>query len=188
MNIGGGRSYFFEKFENLRFNIRRWLGNWQLQSTSQRVWNYRRRIEYLMMPNSSKPAPSYIDHKQSSITIVLAKGSRKTGSRTPERSAGKINSRSRARTTSSEEAIKAGEKIALAAFSSGLKLAAAFGTVAAKTAGLALESLASGADKFSELVKEEALRSYDGRPSNPGLKHSQAKKSTRAKTRKRPSH
>ena len=48
----------------------------------------------------------------------------------------------------------------MAAFASGLKLAAAFGTVAAKTAGLALQSLASGADKFSELVKEEALRSY----------------------------
>ena len=47
----------------------------------------------------------------------------------------------------------------MAAFASGLKLAAAFGTVAAKTAGLALQSLASGADKFSELVKEEALRS-----------------------------
>ena len=50
----------------------------------------------------------------------------------------------------------------MAAFSSGLKLAAAFGTVAAKTAGLALASLASGADKFSELVREEALRSYNG--------------------------
>lgn len=61
---------------------------------------------------------------------------------------------------SSEEAIRAGEQIAMAAFSSGLKLAAAFGTVAAKTAGLALASLASGADKFSELVKEEARRSY----------------------------
>jgi hypothetical protein len=61
---------------------------------------------------------------------------------------------------SSEEAIKAGEQIAMAAFASGLKLAAAFGTVAAKTAGLALASLASGADKFSELVKEEARRSY----------------------------
>jgi hypothetical protein len=62
---------------------------------------------------------------------------------------------------SSEEAIKAGEQIAMAAFASGLKLAAAFGTVAAKTAGLALASLASGADKFSELVKEEARRSYN---------------------------
>jgi hypothetical protein len=61
---------------------------------------------------------------------------------------------------SSEEAIKAGEQIAMAAFASGLKLAAAFGTVAAKTAGLALTSLATGADKFSELVKEEAMRSY----------------------------
>jgi hypothetical protein len=48
----------------------------------------------------------------------------------------------------------------MAAFASGLKLAAAFGTVAAKTAGFALASMASGADKFSELVKEEALRSY----------------------------
>jgi hypothetical protein len=62
---------------------------------------------------------------------------------------------------SSEEAIRAGEQIAMAAFASGLKLAAAFGTVAAKTAGLALASLASGADKFSELVKEEALRQRD---------------------------
>jgi hypothetical protein len=67
------------------------------------------------------------------------------------------------RQVSSEEAIKAGEQIAMAAFSSGLKLAAAFGTVAAKTAGLALASLASGADKFSELVKEEAGRSYKTR-------------------------
>jgi hypothetical protein len=47
----------------------------------------------------------------------------------------------------------------MTAFASGLKLAAAFGTVAAKTAGLAFASLATGADKFSELVKEEALRS-----------------------------
>jgi len=61
---------------------------------------------------------------------------------------------------SSEEAIRAGEQIAMAAFASGLKLAAAFGTVAAKTAGLAFSSLATGADKFSQLVKEEALRSY----------------------------
>jgi len=67
---------------------------------------------------------------------------------------------------SSEEAIKAGEQIAMAAFASSLKLAAAFGTAAAKTAGLALASLASGADKFSELVKEEALGSHDGRSRN----------------------
>ncbi len=64
---------------------------------------------------------------------------------------------------SSEDAIKAGEQIAMAAFASSLKLAAAFGTAAAKTAGLALASLATGADKFSKLVKEEALRSNDGR-------------------------
>jgi len=64
---------------------------------------------------------------------------------------------------SSEDAIKAGEQIAMAAFASSLKLAAAFGTAAAKTAGLALASLASGADKFSKLVKEEAMRSNNGR-------------------------
>src|SRR2546422_10254000 len=61
------------------------------------------------------------------------------------------------------DAIKAAEQVALSAFGSGLKLAAAFATVAAKTTGLALASLATGADKFSELVKEEALRSYNGR-------------------------
>lgn len=54
----------------------------------------------------------------------------------------------------------------MAAFASGLKLAAAFGTVAAKTAGLAFESLATGADKFSELVKKEAIRSYSAKPTD----------------------
>lgn len=47
----------------------------------------------------------------------------------------------------------------MTAFSSGLRLAAAFGTAAAKTASLALASLATGADKFSDLVKKEALQS-----------------------------
>ena len=59
----------------------------------------------------------------------------------------------------SREAIKAAEQVALAAFSSGLRLAAAFGSVAAKTTSMALASLATGADKFSELVKKEALSS-----------------------------
>jgi hypothetical protein len=59
----------------------------------------------------------------------------------------------------SKESIKAAEDLALAAFASGLKLAAAFGSVAAKTTSLALASIATGADKFSELVKQEALRS-----------------------------
>jgi len=67
---------------------------------------------------------------------------------------------------SSEDAIKAGEQIAMAAFASSLKLAAAFGTAAAKTAGLALASLATGADKFSRLVQEEALRSNKRRSKN----------------------
>ncbi|MBO0888002.1 hypothetical protein J2P12_02770 [Candidatus Bathyarchaeota archaeon] len=87
----------------------------------------------------------------------------------------------------SEEAIKAGEQIALAAFASGLKLAAAFGTVAAKTAGLALASLASGADKFSELIKEEALRAYgsnlDGQPQTANSANSNK---TNSRRRKRP--
>jgi len=59
----------------------------------------------------------------------------------------------------SKDSIKAAEDLALSAFASGLKLAAAFGTVAAKTTSLALASIATGADKFSELVKQEALRS-----------------------------
>ncbi|OLE89764.1 MAG: hypothetical protein AUF79_11510 [Crenarchaeota archaeon 13_1_20CM_2_51_8] len=63
-------------------------------------------------------------------------------------------------TSPSKESIKAAEDLALAAFASGLKLAAAFGTVAAKTTSLALASIATGADKFSELVKQEALKSH----------------------------
>jgi len=48
------------------------------------------------------------------------------------------------------------EEAAFAALGSGLRIAAALSTVAAKTASFALASLASGADKFAELVKEEA--------------------------------
>ncbi len=59
----------------------------------------------------------------------------------------------------SADAIRAAEQMALAAFGSGLKLAAAFGTAAAKTTSLALASLATGADKFSDLVKKETLAS-----------------------------
>jgi hypothetical protein len=69
------------------------------------------------------------------------------------------NSQGNSETSPSKESIKAAEDLALAAFASGLKLAAAFGTVAAKTTSLALASIATGADKFSELVKKEALRS-----------------------------
>src|SRR5437867_11776020 len=69
------------------------------------------------------------------------------------------NSRSNREISPSKESIKAAEDLALAAFASGLKLAAAFGTVAAKTTSLALASIATGADKFSELVKQEALKS-----------------------------
>ena len=86
------------------------------------------------------------------------------------------------RRASSEEAIKAGEQIAMAAFASGLKLAAAFGTAAAKTAGLALASLATGADKFSKLVKEEAMRSYDERSKISTESNSTPRKPTRARS------
>jgi hypothetical protein len=87
---------------------------------------------------------------------------------------------------SSEDAIKAGEQIAMAAFASSLKLAAAFGTAAAKTAGLALASLASGADKFSKLVKEEAMRSNEGRSrisAESGSNNRRARRRSPGKTR-----
>ncbi|OLC63267.1 hypothetical protein AUH73_02685 [archaeon 13_1_40CM_4_53_4] len=93
----------------------------------------------------------------------MPKSSRSTAIRNSKKTLPKRDPPTTDQRVSSEEAIRAGEQIAMAAFASGLKLAAAFGTVAAKTAGLAFASLASGADKFSELVKEEALRSYNGR-------------------------
>ena len=73
----------------------------------------------------------------------------------------------------------------MAAFASGLKLAAAFGTVAAKTAGLALASLATGADKFSELVKEEALRSYKSQYDGRGVSSIQTSHGSPAKTKRK---
>jgi hypothetical protein len=83
--------------------------------------------------------------------------SRKVATKTRSRSDN--NSQGNLERSPSKESIKAAEDLALAAFASGLKLAAAFGTVAAKTTSLALASIATGADKFSELVKQEALRS-----------------------------
>jgi len=83
--------------------------------------------------------------------------SRKVATKTRSRS--NNNSQGNREISPSKESIKAAEDLALAAFASGLKLAAAFGTVAAKTTSLALASIATGADRFSELVKQEALRS-----------------------------
>jgi len=83
--------------------------------------------------------------------------SRKVATKTRSRS--NNNSQGNREVSPSKESIKAAEDLALAAFASGLKLAAAFGTVAAKTTSLALASIATGADRFSELVKQEALRS-----------------------------
>lgn len=63
---------------------------------------------------------------------------------------------SRKQELTAEEASRMAEEAAFAALGSGLRIAAALGTVAAKTASFALASLASGADKFAELIKEEA--------------------------------
>jgi hypothetical protein len=98
--------------------------------------------------------------------------SRRTSSK-PGRS---VRSGIRASEDRSGDAIKAAEQVALSAFGSGLKLAAAFGTVAAKTTSLALTSLATGADKFSELVKKEALVS-SRKSSTAGRGQSQTKRS-----------
>src|SRR5712664_4497322 len=89
----------------------------------------------------------------------------------------------------SKESIKAAEDLALAAFASGLKLAAAFGTVAAKTASLALASIATGADKFSELVKQEALRSQraNARKTSPKQRRMNGNKRTMRRESKRES-
>jgi len=87
------------------------------------------------------------------------------------------NSQGNRENSPSKDSIKAGEELALAAFASGLKLAAAFGTVAAKTTSLALASIATGADKFAELIKQEALKSQktnsqrtDRKPGTRGAK------------------
>src|SRR2546428_886570 len=89
--------------------------------------------------------------------LVSRRKSRKVATRTRIRSTN--DSHGNRETSPSKDSIKAAEDLALAAFASGLKLAAAFGTVAAKTTSLAFASIATGADKFSELVKREALKS-----------------------------
>jgi len=89
--------------------------------------------------------------------LLARRKSRKVATRTRSRS--NSDSQSNREISPSKDSIKAAEDLALAAFASGLKLAAAFGTVAAKTTSLALASIATGADKFSELVKQEALKS-----------------------------
>ena len=89
--------------------------------------------------------------------MLAPRKSRKVAPRT--RSRPNSNSQGNREISLSKDSIKAAEDLALAAFASGLKLAAAFGTVAAKTTSFALASIATGADKFSELVKQEALKS-----------------------------
>ncbi|OLD05982.1 hypothetical protein E6H36_02800 [Candidatus Bathyarchaeota archaeon] len=87
----------------------------------------------------------------------------------------------RAGNSGSPEAIKAAEHVALQAFASGLKLAAALGSVAAKTTSLALTSLATGADKFSELVREETLKN-SSKPAR-GLNHRDGRHTRQARKR-----
>src|SRR5713226_1819844 len=89
--------------------------------------------------------------------LLARRKARKVATRTRTRS--NNDSQGNLELSPSKESIKAAEDLALAAFASGLKLAAAFGSVAAKTTSLALASIATGADKFSELVKQEALKS-----------------------------
>jgi hypothetical protein len=110
------------------------------------------------------------------------------------RKARKVAPRSRIRSDSnsqgnreispSKDSIKAAEDLALAAFASGLKLAAAFGTVAAKTTSLALASIATGADKFSELIKQEALKSQKTNSHRTGRKP--GTRGTKRTTRREP--
>jgi|SRR5712692_7651925 len=106
-----------------------------------------------------------------------ARKGRKTDSRN---SRGTTRSRGAA-AEASTDAIKAAEEVALAAFASGLKIAAAFGTVAAKTTSLALESLATGADKFSDLLKREALSSST---ENPGPSSTKNRRKSRRREEK----
>jgi hypothetical protein len=111
--------------------------------------------------------------------LLARRKSRKVATKTPS----KPNSDSHGirEISASKESIKAAEELALAAFASGLKLAAAFGSVAAKTTSLALASIATGADRFSELVKQEALRSQKGnaKSMSPKLCKINGKRSTR---------
>ena len=112
---------------------------------------------------------------------------RKVATKTRSRSSS--NSHGNSRISPSKESIKAAEDLALAAFASGLKLAAAFGTVAAKTTSLALASIATGADKFSELVKQEALRSQkaNAQRTSPKRRRMNAKTRTTRRESKRES-
>lgn len=82
-----------------------------------------------------------------------------------------------------EEVIRAAEKMAMTAFGSGLKLVAAFGAAAAKSASLALESLASGAGKFSELVEKETLKPPKKALHTRTPQNSRVRKTRRKKTR-----
>ncbi len=76
---------------------------------------------------------------------------------------------SKKRELTAEEASRIAEETALAALGSGLRIAAALSTVAAKTASLALASMASGADKFAELVRSEATHQERRRASNSSV-------------------
>jgi hypothetical protein len=117
--------------------------------------------------------------------LLARRRSRKVASRAQTRSDN--NSQGNHEISSSKESIKAAEDLALAAFASGLKLAAAFGTVAAKTTSMALASIATGADRFSELVKQEALKSQkaSAKRRSPKQRNMNSNKRTVRRERKR---
>jgi hypothetical protein len=111
--------------------------------------------------------------------LLARRKSRKVA--TKNRSRSNNNSQGNSESSPSKESIKAAEDLALAAFASGLKLAAAFGTVAAKTTSLALASIATGADKFSELVKQEAMKSAASRSRAVSPRNGRSRRRTRSK-------
>jgi hypothetical protein len=88
----------------------------------------------------------------------------------------------RKRELNAEEASSMAEEAALAALGSGLRIAAALSTVAAKTASLALASMASGADRFAELVRSEATRREVRKPSSsPNSRHTASARRRRSR-------
>ena len=117
--------------------------------------------------------------------LLARRKSRKVA--TSRRSGSNSESQGNREGSPSKESIEAAEDLALAAFASGLKLAAAFGTVAAKTTSLALSSIATGADKFSELVKQEAMRSQktNARRRSPNRRKTTGRKRTIRREQKR---
>src|SRR5207245_10060352 len=97
----------------------------------------------------NRAPPSYIRTQvNASCDHLLAR--RKSSKVAPRtRSGSNSSSRGNRDSSPSKDSIKAAEDLALTAFASGLKLAAAFGTVAAETTSLAVASITVGARTLS---------------------------------------